>query len=110
VGGRQVSGQGGLCEFLRGAQMSDGGRGILALPSTAKNGTVSRIVASLSPGAPVTVGRADADIVVTEHGIAELRHKSPADRARALIAIADPAFREDLARAWTDRLASKVAA
>ena len=90
--GRQVSGTGGLLDFVRGARLSKGGRSILALPSTAGGGRTSRIVPRLGESDVVSCPRADADIVVTEHGIARLRDKSIDERAEALIAIADPAF------------------
>ena len=99
VGGRQVSGQGGMVDFVRGARAAPGGRAILALPSTARDGAVSRIVPALPRGAPVSVSRADADLVVTEHGIADLREADLALRAERLIAVAHPDFREALARA-----------
>jgi 4-hydroxybutyrate CoA-transferase len=98
--GRQVSGTGGLLDFVRGARLSKGGRSILALPSTAGGGGSSRIVPRLGAGDVVSCPRADADVVVTEHGVAHLRDKSIDERAEALIAIADPAFRRELAAAW----------
>jgi 4-hydroxybutyrate CoA-transferase len=98
--GRQVSGTGGLLDFVRGARLSKGGRSILALPSTAGGGRSSRIVPRLGASGIVSCPRADADIVVTEHGIARLRDKSVDERAEALIAIADPAFRDQLAEEW----------
>ena len=100
LGGRQVSGTGGLLDFVRGARLSQGGRSILALPSTAAGGKTSRIVLRLGEDDVVSCPRAEADVVVTEHGIAELRDKSLDERAAALIAIADPAFREKLASDW----------
>jgi 4-hydroxybutyrate CoA-transferase len=96
--GRQVSGTGGLLDFVRGARLSKGGRAILALPSTA--GKASRIVPRLPEGEVVSCPRADADIVVTEHGVAHLRDKSIDERAAAMIAIADPRFRDALADEW----------
>ena len=99
VGGRQVSGTGGLLDFVRGARLSKGGRSILALPSTA-DGRTSRIVPRLGESDVVSCPRADADIVVTEHGIAHLRDKSVDERAEALIAIADPGFRDALTEHW----------
>jgi 4-hydroxybutyrate CoA-transferase len=98
--GRQVSGTGGLLDFVRGARLSKGGRSILALPATADGGKVSRIVPRLGEGDVISCPRADADIVVTEHGIARLRDKSIDERAEALTAIADPAFRDGLADQW----------
>jgi 4-hydroxybutyrate CoA-transferase len=99
LGGRQVSGTGGLLDFVRGARLSRGGRSILALPSTA-GGRTSRIVPRLGESDIVSCPRADADIVVTEHGIARLHDKSTDERALALIAIADPTFRDELADQW----------
>jgi acyl-CoA hydrolase len=98
--GRQVSGTGGLLDFVRGAHLSSGGRSILALPATAAGGKASRIVPRLGDGDVVTCPRADADIVVTEHGSAHLRDRSIDERAEALIAIAAPAFRDQLASDW----------
>ncbi len=95
AGGRSIGMIGGHADFMRGCQLSDGGIGMVALPSTAKGGRVSRIVPRLVDGV-VTTARGDADIVITEHGIAELKGRSVGERARALIAIADPAFRRDL--------------
>ena len=96
---RQVSGQGGLVDFLRGARASRGGRAILALPSTTGDGGTSRIVPRLKEGSPVSVARADADIIVTEHGIARIAEMSLEERASALVGIADPRHREALERA-----------
>jgi 4-hydroxybutyrate CoA-transferase len=100
--GRQVSGSGGLMDFVRGAGLSAGGRSILALPATAAGGRASRIVPRLGAGDVVSCPRADADIVVTEHGIARLRGASLEERARALIGIAAPAFRAPLEKQWTE--------
>jgi acyl-CoA hydrolase len=98
-GGRLVSGLGGAPDFARAARRSAGGRAILALPATANGGTVSRIVARLD--APtVSIPRDDADLVVTEHGVADLRGASLDERAAALIAIAAPEHRERLAAEW----------
>lgn len=99
--GRQISGTGGLVDFLRGAAASEGGRGMLALASTARNGSLSRIVPRL-PRTATSVARADVDTVITEHGVADLKHKSMDARAEALIAIADPSFRDQLANDWYD--------
>jgi len=97
VQGRQISGIGGSGDFARGARLSPRSRSIVALPSAAKG--KSRIVPLLGPGA-VTQPRSDADIVATEHGLARLRHLSLDRRAEAMIAIADPVHRADLAAAW----------
>jgi 4-hydroxybutyrate CoA-transferase len=104
VAGRQVSGTGGFADFVRGARLSRGGRSIVALPSRA-GAKASRIVASLSEGTVVTGARSDVDCIVTEHGVADLRAKSVDERAEALIAIADPAFRADLELKWRERRA-----
>lgn len=101
LAGRQISGQGGMVDFVRGARASSGGRSILALPATARDGT-SRIVPRLAPGTPVTVTRADVDIVVTEHGPAHLREASLSERARRLAAIAAPDRRDALMKAARD--------
>lgn len=98
LGGRQISGIGGLPDFLRGARQAPQGRGIIALPSVTPKGQ-TRIVPVLSAG-PVSVARIDADCIVTEHGIADLRYMDVHARARALIAIADPSHRESLERDW----------
>lgn len=91
-----MSGPGGASDFAAGARGKDGLR-IIVLPSTAARGTVSRIVATDNASGPVSLGRFDIDVVVTEHGAADLRGKSHAARRAALIAIADPAHRDRLA-------------
>ncbi len=96
MGTRPFSGFGGQLDFIRGAARSKGGVPIIALPSTAVRGTVSRIVAVLEPGAGVVTSRADVHYVVTEHGIAYLHGKSLRERAEALIAISDPRFQQEL--------------
>lgn len=101
INGRQVSGTGGLVDFLRGAREAENGRGIVALASSAKNGTISRIVPRL-PRDATSIARADIDTVVTEHGIAVLKHKTIEQRAKALIEIAHPKFRDDLAAQWSE--------
>jgi len=98
AGSHYVGAVGGQVDFVRAGNLAPGGRSIIALPATARDGTVSRIVASLD-GRPVTSLRSDADLVVTEWGVAELKGRTLAERARRMIAIADPAFREDLERA-----------
>lgn len=92
------SGIGGQLDFIRGAALSKGGKPVIALPATAKKGTISRIVARMQPGTPIATPRNDIFYVVTEHGIAELFGKCLRDRAKALISIAAPQFREDLER------------
>jgi 4-hydroxybutyrate CoA-transferase len=96
LGTRPYSGFGGQIDFIRGAARSKGGVPIIALPSTARGGTVSRIVPVLEPGAGVVTSRADVHYVVTEHGVAYLHGKSLRERALALIAIADRRFQEEL--------------
>jgi len=96
LGPRQVAGIGGQFDFVLGASRSRGGAAIIALPSTGRDGAVSRIVPSLQAGAAVTSPRALADWVVTEHGAAPLRGKGERGRAEALIAVAHPRFREEL--------------
>jgi 4-hydroxybutyrate CoA-transferase len=96
IGCKQYSGVGGQADFIRGASRSKGGKPIIALPSTAKDGALSRIVSMLDPGAGVTTSRNDVHYVVTEFGVADLYGKSVRQRALALISIAHPDFRKDL--------------
>ena len=84
MGSRQFSGVGGQVDFVRGAAASRGGKSIIALPATAKGGTVSRVVAKVTEGAAITTMRADVDYVVTEHGVAQLKGKTLRQRAHAL--------------------------
>jgi 4-hydroxybutyrate CoA-transferase len=101
LGPRQVAGIGGQFDFVLGASRSRGGASVIAMPSTGRDGTVSRIVARLAAGAAVTTPRFLADRVVTEFGVAELRGKGDRARAAALIAVAHPRFREELERGVT---------
>jgi len=96
LGTKFFSGVGGQVDFNRGASKAPGGKAIIALPSTAKDGTVSRIVTRLSPGAGVVLTRAGVHYVVTEYGVAYLHGKSIQERALALITIAHPKFRAQL--------------
>jgi acyl-CoA hydrolase len=96
IGAKIYSGFGGQVDFIRGAAHSKGGKPIIALPSTTKNGTLSRIVPQLKPGAGVVTSRADVHYVVTEYGVASLHGKNLHQRAEALIAIAHPTFRSEL--------------
>ncbi len=96
IGNRFYSGIGGQVDFLRGASRSKGGKPIIAISSTAKNGTISRITPMLSPGAGVVTSRGLVRYVVTEHGVAYLHGKSIRERAKALIEIAHPKFRDEL--------------
>jgi len=104
MGSKQFSGVGGQLDFLRGAAMAEGGRSIICLPSTAAKGTVSRIVPRLTPGACVTDTRYDVMYVVTEYGIADLWGKTNKERAKALVEIAHPKFREELDRAFYETI------
>jgi acetyl-CoA hydrolase len=99
IGTKFYSGVGGQADFIRGAARSKGGKPIIALPSTALGGTVSRIVSTLEPGAGVTTSRNDVHYIVTEYGVAYLYGKTVRQRAEALIAVAHPDFRADLAAA-----------
>ncbi len=96
IGPMQFSGEGGAFEFAYGVSQSKGGRGIITIPSTAKGGTVSRIKATLTPGAAVTITRSIADNVVTEFGVARLSGRSVRERVNNLIAVAHPDFRAEL--------------
>jgi acyl-CoA hydrolase len=96
IGLKPYSGFGGQVDFIRGAARSKGGKPVIALPATARNGTVSRIVPVLETGAGVVTSRADVHYVVTEFGIAYLHGKTLRQRAEALIAISDPRFHNQL--------------
>jgi Acetyl-CoA hydrolase len=101
INGKQFSGIGGQVDFVRGATWSRGGKSIIAMPSTAKHGEVSRIVPVFKPGDAVTTPRNDVDYVVTEYGAAQLRGVDMAERARRLIGIAHPSFRDSLRNEYT---------
>ncbi|NOJ98847.1 GNAT family N-acetyltransferase [Corallococcus coralloides] len=103
LGGCFFSGIGGQVDFIRGASRSPGGQAIIALPSTAKGGTASRIQRALEPDTGVVTSRGDVHHVVTEYGVAELWGKSIRERALALIAVAHPDFRADLMAAAKGR-------
>jgi acyl-CoA hydrolase len=96
LGSEYWSSSGGQPDYARGAVLSEGGQSFIVLHSTAEDGSVSRIVPRLHPGAAVTTFKNVVDRVVTEHGVAELRGSSIAERTRRLIAIADPRHREQL--------------
>jgi acyl-CoA hydrolase/GNAT superfamily N-acetyltransferase len=98
IGTKFFSGVGGQVDFNRGAARSHGGKAIIAMPSTARSGSISRLVCHLSPGAGVVTTRADVHYVVTEYGAAYLHGKSVQERALALISIAHPDFRAELLR------------
>jgi acyl-CoA hydrolase len=103
IGSRIYSGVGGQMDFVRGAALARHGRAIIALPSTAVGGTVSRIVPTLGVGAGVVTTRAHVQTVVTEYGVAELFGRSLRERASALIQIAHPDHRDQL-RSETGRI------
>jgi len=106
MGLRQYSGTGGQVDFVRGCAMAEGGKAIIAIPSSTvrRDGTrISKIVPFITQGAPVTTSRVDVDFVVTEQGIAELKGRSLRQRARALIEIAHPDFRGELRAEYNKR-------
>jgi acetyl-CoA hydrolase len=103
IGRSFYSGFGGQVDFIRGAARSKGGKPIIALPSTAKDGQRSRIVPMLAEGAGVTTSRGDVHYVVTEYGVADLYGKTIRQRTKVLIEVAHPSFREELERYATDR-------
>ncbi len=96
IGNKHYSGTGGQVDTHRGAQRSEGGKGIIALRSTAKNGKYSTILAQLPLGSKITLGRNDIDYVVTEYGVAHLKGKSIRDRVDSMISIAHPKFRDEI--------------
>lgn len=103
IGLRQISGIGGQMDFVRGANLSRGGRSIIALHSTTRDESESKIVPTITTGGPVTTGRCDVNYVVTEYGVAQLRGKTLRERAKRLIAIAHPKFRAELAEEYARR-------
>lgn len=96
IGSKHFSGSGGQVDFVRGCGLSNGGKSFIAMSSTVKNDTMSKIKPILTPGAVVTTGKNDVDYVVTEYGVAHLKGKTAGERAKALISIAHPKFREEL--------------
>jgi acetyl-CoA hydrolase len=98
IGTKLYSGIGGQVDFIRGAARSEGGKPIIALPSTTKDFKISRIVTTLKPGAGVVTSRGDVHYVVTEYGMAHLYGKSIRERAKSLTDIAHPAFKEELTK------------
>ncbi len=103
VGLKQISAVGGQVDFVRGANLCPGGKSIIAMPSTAAGGKISKIVPLLDTGAAVTTNRNDVGYIVTEYGIANMKGKSLKDRARALIDISHPDFRPQLIEEWEKR-------
>lgn len=106
IGLSQFSAVGGQVDFVRGATMSKGGRSIIAMPSTARKGTVSRIVPIITEGSAVTTPRNDVNYVVTEYGIAQLKGKTLKERTKELIRIAHPRFRPALVLEYKKRFGS----
>jgi acyl-CoA hydrolase len=99
VGGRYYSSSGGQYDFSRGAMYSDQGQGFIVLQATTRDGSMSKIRPALTPGSVVTTSKNTVDKIVTEYGVAEMRGKTLRERARALIGIADPKFRDELSAA-----------
>ena len=98
IGTKLYSGIGGQVDFIRGAAHSEGGKPIIALPSTTKDFNTSRIVPTLKQGAGVVTSRGDVHYVVTEYGVAQLFGKTIQERAKALINISHPKFRDELTK------------
>ncbi len=96
IGSMLYSGFGGQVDFIRGASRSEGGKPIIALPATTKDGKISRISTFLKPGAGVVTNRADVHYVVTEFGVADLHGKTIRERVKQLVSIAHPKFQDDL--------------
>jgi 4-hydroxybutyrate CoA-transferase len=103
VGLKQISAVGGQVDFVRGANMSKGGKSIIAMPSTAAGGKISKIVPFLDQGAAVTTNRNDVSYLVTEYGVAYMNGKTLRQRAKALINIAHPDFRPMLQEEYEKR-------
>jgi acyl-CoA hydrolase len=99
VAGHYFSSSGGQYDFSRGAMYSEGGQGFIVLNATTRDGRMSKIRPTLTPGSVVTTSKNTVDKVVTEFGVTELRGKTLRQRAHALIAIADPRFRDELSAA-----------
>ncbi|MDO4616413.1 MAG: acetyl-CoA hydrolase/transferase C-terminal domain-containing protein [Lachnospiraceae bacterium] len=108
IGLRQISGIGGQMDFVRGANLSKGGRSIIALHSTTKDEAHSKITTTLTTGAPVTTGRCDVNYIVTEYGVAQLRGQTLRERAKRLINIAHPKFRPELAEEYKARFGEEL--
>lgn len=102
MGPKQFSAVGGQVDFVRGASFSEGGFSVIAMPSRAAKGKISRICGAFAPGQPVTTSRHDVNYVVTEFGVARLWGKTNNARATALVNIAAPEFREQLAKEARD--------
>ena len=109
IGLRQISGIGGQMDFVRGANLSKGGRTIIALHSTTADESAFKIVNTITTGGPVTTSRCDVGYIVTEYGVANLRGQTLRERAKRLIAIAHPKFRAALAEEYERRFSEKLA-
>lgn len=103
IGLRQISGIGGQMDFVRGANLSKGGRSIIALHSSTRDLSESKIVPTITIGGPVTTGRCDVNYIVTEYGVAQLRGQTLRERAKRLIAVAHPKFRPELSEEYAKR-------
>jgi 4-hydroxybutyrate CoA-transferase len=103
IGLTQFSGVGGQVDYVRGASMAKGGKSIIAIPSTASKGTLSRIVPFIDKGSAITTSRNDVQYIVTEYGVANLKGKTLKQRARNLIDISHPKFREALEEEYNKR-------
>ena len=103
IGLKQISGIGGQMDFVRGANLSKGGRSIIALHSATKDLSESKIVPTITTGGPVTTSRCDVNYIVTEYGVAQLRGQTLRERAKRLIAVAHPKFRPELAEEYAKR-------
>jgi len=106
IGFSMYSGVGGQMDFIRGASLSDGGKAIIALPSTTKKG-ISRIVPVLNRGAGVVTTRAHVHYVVTEYGVAHLYGKTIKQRVKALLDIAHPNYRESIEKQYFEMMSGK---
>jgi 4-hydroxybutyrate CoA-transferase len=107
VGTRQISGPGGQVDYIRGVNMCPDGKAIIAMPSSIKDGKISKIVPFLDQGASVTTNRFDVHYIVTEYGIANLRNITVRERSRRLINIAHPNFRPSLIEEYERRYKMK---
>lgn len=103
IGLTQFSGVGGQVDYVRGASMAKGGKSIIAMPSTASKGKISRIVPFIDKGSAITTSRNDVNYIVTEYGVANLKGKTLRERAKALINISHPDFREELNKEYALR-------
>jgi 4-hydroxybutyrate CoA-transferase len=103
LSGRQISAPGGYSDFQRGARLAPGGRSIVLMAAASPDGNRSNVISHLPEGSVITGARADTDYIVTDYGVADLRHKDVDERAKALISVAHPAFRAGLERDWHTR-------